>query len=71
MEVEGWVSVKRAATELGVSLGAVYGLIRRKTLEEWTIDDIRVIRRADLDAYQARRAGKGRPGPKPKERDDE
>ena len=59
------VTTTMAAAELGVSTTAVLHLIRRSRLPARKLGPIWVIARADLDAYRASVAHKGKPGPKP------
>jgi excisionase family DNA binding protein len=59
------MTVAMAAAELGVSVPAIHSAIRRGRLDARRLGSIYVIARADLDAYRASVAHKGRPGPRP------
>jgi excisionase family DNA binding protein len=63
-QVRGWLSVKQAAAELGVTTEAVYQLVKARRLEDWSAGDVRLIRRGDLDQHKAAMDGKQRPGPR-------
>jgi excisionase family DNA binding protein len=59
------MTVAMAAAELGVSTTSVQSAISRGRLPARKMGPIWVIGRADLDAYRASVAHKGKPGPKP------
>jgi excisionase family DNA binding protein len=59
------LTVAQAAAELGMSATSVRSAISRGRLPARKRGPIWVIQRADLDAYRAGTANKGRPGSKP------
>lgn len=61
------LSVTDAATLLGVSRTAIMSLIRRGVLPSQKFGRYHVVQRPDVLAFQARRAGKGKPGPRPRQ----
>ena len=58
------LSIKQAAERLDVTTEAVYDLIKRGRLPVQYIGNLRVVRQADVEAYQADRAGQQKRGPR-------
>lgn len=57
------MTVAQAAELLGVRVPSIYSLMKRGRLQTRRVGFIHLLSRADVLAYQASRAGKGKPGP--------
>ena len=59
-----WMTIREAATELGISKRAVLFAIDRHPIEQARIEHVILLYRADVARYRATRQQKGRRGPR-------